>query len=63
MYLSIINIKKKILDLKKERDEMFCMLVEVDYNTQTILLEQIIDLTNVIDNLKKQLEALINENN
>ena len=63
MNVQIITIKKKILELKKDRDEMFCLLVEVDYDTQTILLESIIDLTNVIDKLKKQLEALINENN
>lgn len=61
MNIEIVLIKKRIVSLKKERDEMFCMLVEVDYDTQTILLESIIELTNVIDELKNQLEDMINE--
>lgn len=62
MNIEIVLIKKRIVSLKKERNEMFCMLVEVDYDTQTILLESIIELTNEIDKYKKKLEVLLNEN-
>ena len=62
MNIQITVIKKKIIELKKERDELFCMLVEVDYDTQTILLESIIDLTDTIDKHKNNLKRLLHEN-
>lgn len=62
MNIQINNIRKKILELRKERDEIFSILDEVNYDTQTILLESIIDLTNSIDRLKKEMELLLDEN-
>ena len=61
MNISIINIKNKIRELKKERDAIFSIIDDVNYDTQSFLINSIIELTNEIYNNQKRLEVLINE--
>lgn len=51
--------KRRIQKLRTERDDLFSILDEVNYEEQTILLESIIDITNKIDSSKKHITRLL----
>ena len=60
--MEVITIKKRIAQLKKERDDLFSIIDEVPFKDQFYLLEGIKDLTKTIEIHKKSLRGLLNEN-
>ena len=64
MNIEIVLIKKRIESLRKERDEIFSMLDEVNYEEMELLVNTISEMTENIKSLQKEKEELmIDENN
>lgn len=62
-YPQIEHLKSKIRKLKQERDEMFSVVDVVSHDEQVYLLNAMLEITDEINDYKKQLEVLIHENN
>lgn len=63
MNIEIVLIKKRIESLRKERDEIFSMLDEVNYQEMELLVNAISEMTENIKSLQKEKkELLLNEN-
>ena len=64
MNIEIVLIKKRIESLRKERDEIFSMLDEVNYQEMELLVNAISEMTENIKSLQKEKKELMkNENN
>ena len=61
MNIEIVLIKKRIESLKKERDEIFSMLDEVNYEEMEILVNAISEMTEKIKSLQKEKEELMKD--
>ena len=59
MNIEIVLIKKRIESLKKERDEIFSMLDEVNYEEMEILVNAISEMTEKIKTLHKEKKELM----
>ena len=59
MNIEIVLIKKRIESLKKERDEIFSMLDEVNYEEMEILVNAISEMTENIKTLQKEKKELM----
>ena len=59
MNIEIVLIKKRIESLKKERDEIFSMLDEVNYEEMEILVNAISEMTENIKSLQKEKKELM----
>lgn len=54
MNIKIVLIKKRIESLKKERDEIFSMLDEVNHDEMELLVNAISEMTENIKSLQKE---------
>ena len=63
MNIEIVLIKKRIESLKKERDEIFSMLDEVNYEEMEILVNAISEMTENIKTLQKEKKELLKNEN
>ena len=59
MNIEIVLIKKRIESLRKERDEIFSMLDEVNYEEMEILVNAISEMTEKIKTLQKEKKELM----
>ena len=59
MNIEIVLIKKRIESLRKERDEIFSMLDEVNYEEMELLVNAISEMTENIKTLQKEKEELM----
>ena len=59
MNIEIVLIKKRIESLKKERDEIFSMLDEVNYEEMEILVNAISEMTENIKSLQKEKKEIM----
>ena len=59
MNIEIVLIKKRIESLKKERDEIFSMLDEVNYEEMDLLVNAISEMTEKIKTLQKEKKELM----
>lgn len=59
MNIEIVLIKKRIESLRKERDEIFSMLDEVNYEEMEILVNAISEMTENIKSLQKEKKELM----
>ena len=59
MNIEIVLIKKRIESLKKERDEIFSMLDEVNYEEMDLLVNAISEMTENIKTLQKEKKELM----
>lgn len=62
-YPQIEHLKSKIRKLKQERDDMFSVVDVVSHDEQIYLLNAMLEITDEINDYKKQVEVLIHENN
>ena len=63
MNIEIVLIKKRIESLKKERDEIFSMLDEVNYEEMELLVNAISEMTEKIKTLQKEKKELMKNEN
>lgn len=61
MNIEIVLIKKRIESLRKERDEIFSMLDEVNYEEMELLVNAISEMTENIKSLQKEKEDLMKD--
>lgn len=59
MNIEIVLIKKRIESLRKERDEIFSMLDEVNYEEMELLVNAISEMTENIKSLQKEKKELM----
>ena len=59
MNIEIVLIKKRIESLRKERNEIFSMLDEVNYEEMELLVNAISEMTENIKTLQKEKEELM----
>ena len=59
MNIEIVLIKKRIESLRKERDEIFSMLDEVNYEEIELLVNAISEMTENIKSLQKEKKELM----
>ena len=59
MNIEIVLIKKRIESLKKERDEIFSMLDEVNYEEMELLVNAISEMTENIKSLQKEKKEIM----
>ena len=59
MNIEIVLIKKRIESLRKERDEIFSMLDEVNYQDMELLVNAISEMTEKIKTLQKEKKELM----
>ena len=59
MNIEIVLIKKRIESLRKERDEIFSMLDEVNYQDMELLVNAISEMTENIKTLQKEKKELM----
>ena len=59
MNIEIVLIKKRIESLRKERDEIFSMLDEVNYEEMDLLVNAISEMTEKIKTLQKEKKELM----
>lgn len=59
MNIEIVLIKKRIESLRKERDEIFSMLDEVNYEEMELLVNAISEITEKIKTLQKEKKELM----
>lgn len=59
MNIEIVLIKKRIESLRKERDEIFSMLDEVNYHDMELLVNAISEMTEKIKTLQKEKKELM----
>lgn len=59
MNIEIVLIKKRIESLRKERDEIFSMLDEVNYQEMELLVNAISEMTENIKSLQKEKKELM----
>ena len=59
MNIEIVLIKKRIESLRKERDEIFSMLDEVNYDEMELLVNAISEMTENIKSLQKEKKELM----
>ena len=59
MNIEIVLIKKRIESLIKERDEIFSMLDEVNYEEMELLVNAISEMTEKIKTLQKEKKELM----
>ena len=59
MNIEIVLIKKRIESLRKERDEIFSMLDEVNYEEMELLVNAILEMTENIKSLQKEKKELM----
>ena len=59
MNIEIVLIKKRIESLRKERDEIFSMLDEVNYEEMDLLVNAISEMTENIKSLQKEKKELM----
>lgn len=59
MNIEIVLIKKRIESLRKERDEIFSMLDEVNYQDMDLLVNAISEMTENIKTLQKEKKELM----
>ena len=59
MNIEIVLIKKRIESLRKERDEIFSMLDEVNYEDMELLVNAISEMTENIKTLQKEKKELM----
>ena len=63
MNIEIVLIKKRIESLRKERDEIFSMLDEVNYEEMDLLVNAISEMTEKIKTLQKEKKELMKNEN
>ena len=61
MNIEIVLIKKRIESLRKERDEIFSMLDEVNYEEMELLVNAISEMTENIKSLQKEKEEIMKD--
>ena len=59
MNIEIVLIKKRIESLRQERDEIFSMLDEVNYQDMELLVNAISEMTENIKTLQKEKKELM----
>ena len=59
MNIEIVLIKKRIESLRKERDEIFSMLDEVNYEEMDLLVNAISEMTEKIKTLHEEKKELM----
>ena len=59
MNIEIVLIRKRIESLRKERDEIFSMLDEVNYEEMDLLVNAISEMTEKIKTLQKEKKELM----
>lgn len=59
MNIEIVLIKKRIESLRKERDEIFSMLDEVNYQDMELLVNAISEMTEKIKTLQNEKKELM----
>ena len=59
MNIEIVLIKKRIESLRKERDEIFSMLDEVNYEEMELLVNAISEITEKIKSLQKEKKEIM----
>ena len=59
MNIEIVLIKKRIESLRKESDEIFSMLDEVNYEEMELLVNAISEMTEKIKSLQKEKKELM----
>lgn len=63
MNINIKNRKEQIRKLIEERDKLFCIIDEVSFEEQAIMLDSIVEMTDAIIHHKKMIKEMLNNEN